>query len=264
MPTVAPHHVLDPDEQPHGALRRPLAPLNGQLPVAHDLLLLRYPGALRPLDRGGPPNWARQTLRTHPWVTVARAPSVTGPGEPWVPVMVRGPQRGQRFDAMAPRSTVARILRPEQLTDRLKLLPPRRVAAIPGLAALRAVTGLITDHRLAWGPIGAIGYELATGEPVAGPLSPLRLVLRAPAWLSRRDAMKLWRELGRLDVELDAELEIRNHVVPLDRYARGTVGRANSGRHPAQAAMSRVLRAMPRQVLHDIRQGESSHRGRRR
>ncbi|MFJ8473511.1 phosphoribosyl-dephospho-CoA transferase MdcG domain-containing protein [Kitasatospora sp. NPDC094011] len=154
---------------------------------------------------------------------------------------------------MAPRSTVARILRPEQLAARLELLPPRRAAAIPGLAALRAVTGLITDHRLAWGPIGAIGYELATGEPVAGPLSPLRLVLRAPAWLSRRDAMQLWWELDRLDVELDAELEIRNHVVPLDRYAWGTVGRANSGRHPTQAAMSRALRAMPRQVLDDIR-----------
>ncbi|MEV7598343.1 phosphoribosyl-dephospho-CoA transferase MdcG domain-containing protein [Kitasatospora sp. NPDC089797] len=244
MPVVAQPHVPDPDDRPPGVRRRASAPPNGHLPVAHDLLLLRHPGALRPLDPDGPPSWATRTLRAHPWVTVARAPSVTGSRELWVPVTVRGPQRGQRFDAMAPRSTVARILRPDQLVDRLDLLPPRRVAAIPALAALRAVTGLLADRPLTWGPIGAVGYELASGEPVAGPLGPLRLLLRSLVWLSRREASHLWRELRRLEVEIDAEMEIRNHVVRLDRYARGSVAGANPIAPSARSAISRALRPM--------------------
>ncbi|WP_406113660.1 phosphoribosyl-dephospho-CoA transferase MdcG domain-containing protein [Kitasatospora purpeofusca] len=222
-----------PSEDPHGGPRRlvgSLAALGGRLPGAHDLLLMQCTGSLRPLGGGELPSWARQVLRAHPWVTVARAPSVAGApvdtppdmpaaAETWIPVTVRGPERGQRLDALAPRAAVARMLRPEQLPDRLDLLPPGRVAAIPALAVLPAAGQLIADHRLAWGPIGAIGYELATGEPVAGPLSPLRVVLRAPQPVSRRDALQLRRALSRLRAPLQAELETRHGAVLLTEYA---------------------------------------------
>ncbi|MFF7592130.1 phosphoribosyl-dephospho-CoA transferase MdcG domain-containing protein [Kitasatospora purpeofusca] len=241
MTVAARPRVPRPSEDPHGGPRRlvgSLAALGGRLPGAHDLLLMQCTGSLRPLGGGEPPAWARQVLRAHPWVTVARAPAVAGSpvdtprpvhcprdvsaaAETWIPVTVRGPERGQRLDALAPRAAVARTLRPEQLPDRLGLLSATRIAAIPALAVLPAAGRLIADHRLAWGPIGAIGYELATGEPVAGPLSPLRVVLRAPQPVSRRDALQLRRALSRLRVPLQAELETRHGAVQLAEYAAG-------------------------------------------
>ncbi|MFJ9951181.1 phosphoribosyl-dephospho-CoA transferase MdcG domain-containing protein [Kitasatospora sp. NPDC091207] len=234
-----PHARRPLPEEHHGGPRRlvgPLAALDGRLPGPHDLLLLQCPGSLRPLGGGELPGWARAVLRAHPWVTVGRAPAVVGgpldtpspvrctrdpsaAPEHWLPVTVRGPERGQRLDALAPRSAVARTLRPEQVAGRQALLPPERAAAIPALAALPAAGQLVADHRLVWGPIGAVGYELGTGVPVTGPLSPLRLVLRAPQPVSRRDALHLRRALSRLAVPVQAELETRHGAVLLAEYA---------------------------------------------
>ncbi|MEV6972342.1 phosphoribosyl-dephospho-CoA transferase MdcG domain-containing protein [Kitasatospora sp. NPDC093806] len=239
MTVAARPHVPRPSEELHGGPRRlvgPLAALDGRLPGVHDLLLVQCPSSLRPLGGGALPDWARQVLRAHPWVTVGRASALVGAPadtphpvrctrdvsatpETWLPVTVRGPERGQRLDALAPRAAVARTLRPEQLPGRIGLLPAERVAAVPALVVLPLVGQLVMDHRLAWGPIGAIGYELATGEPVAGPLSPLRLVLRAPQPVSRRDALQLRRALSRLRVPVQAELETRHGAVLLAEYA---------------------------------------------
>ncbi|MER6301380.1 phosphoribosyl-dephospho-CoA transferase MdcG domain-containing protein [Kitasatospora sp. NPDC001539] len=228
-------------EELHDGPRRrvgPLAALAGRLPGTHDLLLMQCPSSLRPLTGGELPPWARTVLRAHPWVTVGRAPTVVGDPadlprplrcardeeaapEHWIPVTVRGPRPGQRLDALAPWSAVARTLRPEQLPERWGRLAPDRIAGIPALALLPEAARLVADHRLSWGPIGAAGHELGTGLPVAGPLSPLRLVLRAPHPVSRRDALQLRRALSRLPVPVQAELETRYGAVQLAEYAAG-------------------------------------------
>ncbi|MFD5465815.1 phosphoribosyl-dephospho-CoA transferase MdcG domain-containing protein [Kitasatospora sp. NPDC127059] len=229
-----------PEELHDGPRRRvgPLAALDGRLPGTHDLLLMQCPGSLRPMAGGELPGWARAVLRAHPWVTVGRAPAQVGaPADPprpqrctrdpeaapehWVPVTVRGARPGQRLDALAPWAAVARTLRPEQLAERRARLAPDRVGGIPALALLPEVGRLVADHRLPWGPIGAVGYELGTGLPVAGPLSPLRLVLRAPHPVSRRDALQLRRALSKLPVPVQAELETRYGAVQLTEYAAG-------------------------------------------
>ncbi|WP_195911022.1 phosphoribosyl-dephospho-CoA transferase MdcG domain-containing protein [Streptomyces kaniharaensis] len=226
-------------EEPHGGPRRlvgPLAALDGRLPGPHDLLLMQCPSSLRPLDGGELPDWARAVLRAQPWVTVGRAPTVVGSPtdtphpvrcprdvtaapEQWIPVTVRGPQRGQLLNALAPWAAVARTFRPEQLAARRELLAPERVAAVPALALLPVVGALVAEHRLTWGPIGAVGFELGTGAPVTGPMSPLRLVLRAPQPVSRRDALQLRRSLSKLPVPVQAELETRHGAVLLADYA---------------------------------------------
>ncbi|MEU9075003.1 phosphoribosyl-dephospho-CoA transferase MdcG domain-containing protein [Kitasatospora sp. NPDC004745] len=229
-----------PAEDLHDGPRRrvgPLAALDGRLPGPHDLLLMQCPGSLRPLAGGALPPWARAVLRAHPWVTVGRAPVLlaapTAPGpqrcarddapapDQWIPVTVRGARPGQRLDALAPWAAVARTLRPEQLVARRARLAPGRLADVPALALLPEVDRLVADHRLAWGPIGAVGYELGSGVPVAGPLSPLRLVLRAPHPVSRRDALQLRRALSKLPVPVQAELETRYGAVLLAEYAAG-------------------------------------------
>ncbi|MFJ8475336.1 phosphoribosyl-dephospho-CoA transferase MdcG domain-containing protein [Kitasatospora sp. NPDC094011] len=228
-------------EELHDGPRRrvgALAALDGRLPGTHDLLLMQCPGSLRPLAGGELPEWARQVLRAHPWVTVGRAHPVVGTPldlprpqrctrdpeaapEQWIPITVRGPRPGQRLDALAPWAAVARTLRPERLPDRRERLAPGRLTGIPALALLPEVGRLVADHRLVWGPIGAVGYELGTGVPVTGPLSPLRLVLRAPQPISRRDALQLRRALSKLPVPVQAELETRHGAVQLAEYAAG-------------------------------------------
>ncbi|MGW7443687.1 phosphoribosyl-dephospho-CoA transferase MdcG domain-containing protein [Kitasatospora sp. NPDC054795] len=235
-------HARRTAEDPHDGPRRrvgPLAALDGRLPGAHDLLLMQCPSSLRPLAGGELPPWARAVLRAHPWVTVGRAPAVVGnpvdlphpqrctrdpeaAPELWFPVTVRGPRPGQRMDALAPWAAVARTLRPEQLVERRERLAPERLAGIPALALLPEVGRLVADHRLPWGPIGAVGYELGSGVPVSGPLSPLRLVLRCPQPISRRDALQLRRALTKLPVPVQAELETRHGSVQLAEYASGT------------------------------------------
>ncbi|MGA5820725.1 phosphoribosyl-dephospho-CoA transferase MdcG domain-containing protein [Kitasatospora sp. NPDC094028] len=226
-------------DDPHDGPRRqvgPLAALDGRLPGPHDLLLMQCPSSLRPVTGGELPDWARAVLRAHPWVTVGRAPTVTGTPadlphpqrctrdpeaapEHWIPVTVRGPRPGQRLDALAPWAAVARTLRPERLAERRGRLAPERIAAVPALALLPEAGRLVADHRLPWGPIGAVGYELASGVPVTGPLSPLRLVLRAPQPVSRRDALQLRRALSKLPVPVQAELVTRHGAVLLAEYA---------------------------------------------
>ncbi|MFJ9694072.1 phosphoribosyl-dephospho-CoA transferase MdcG domain-containing protein [Kitasatospora sp. NPDC101183] len=231
------HHAPDHHDGPRRRVGS-MAALDGRLPGAHDLLLMQCPSSLRPLGGGELPDWARAVLRAHPWVTVGRAPATVGSPvdlphpqrcvrdpeaapELWFPVTVRGPRPGQRLDALAPWAAVARTIRPEQLVARRARLAPSRVLGIPALALLPEAGRIIADHRLPWGPIGAAAYELGTGVPVSGPLSPLRLVLRAPQPVSRRDALQLRRALSKLPVPVQAELETRHGAVQLAEYAAG-------------------------------------------
>jgi len=200
----------------------PVAARERRMPTAHDLLLLNCPSMLRPSLHGADrlPPWARAELRASPWVTVSRAPAVVGPGgEPWIPVTLRGHRREEWLSGYVPRSAVAVALRPEQLPDRWEELAAGRRSSVPALAALPEVRELMGGYRLIWGPIGAVGAELATGKPTTGPDSALRLLLRAPMPFSRREALLLRRKLRKLAVPVDAELETRHGAVSLAEYS---------------------------------------------
>ncbi|MFJ9520430.1 phosphoribosyl-dephospho-CoA transferase MdcG domain-containing protein [Kitasatospora sp. NPDC101801] len=239
MTTAAPrrrHRDSEQDEHP-GRPRRVVGPvpaMDGRAPTAHDLLLLHCPSSLRQTVSGGEPmpHWTRSVLRGNPWVTVRRAPVLAGfapdrvrctrdasaAPESWVPVSLRGPRLEQRATGYAPRSAVAVTLKPEQLPDRLEQLSPDRLL-IPALAALPAAAEVVEGYHLSWGPIGAVGCELATGVPVTASESPLRLLLRSPLPFSRRDALLLRRKLRKLPVWVEADLETRHGAVSLAEYS---------------------------------------------
>ncbi|AUG77359.1 hypothetical protein CFP65_2530 [Kitasatospora sp. MMS16-BH015] len=243
MPTAAPRRRSRREHLTEDQLGRPrrvvgpVTALDTRTPTAHDLLLLHCPDSLRrSVARHEPmPDWTKAVLRGNPWVTVRRAPvlaggpagdrpvrcrrDVTAAPESWIPIALRGAEREQRATGYAPRSAVAVALRPEQLPGRLAQLPEERREHIPALAALPKVGEIIGDYRLIWGPIGAVGCELATGAPAVGPTSPLRLLLRSPMPLSRRDALLLRRALRKLPVWVEAELETRHGAVSLAEYS---------------------------------------------
>ncbi|MER5636453.1 malonate decarboxylase holo-ACP synthase [Kitasatospora sp. NPDC002227] len=244
MPTAAPRrrsHRETLTEDHLGRPRRvvgPVAALDTRTPTAHDLLLLHCPNSLRRTVAGAEPlpGWTKAVLRGNPWVTVRRAPvlaggpadahgpvrcrrDVTAVPESWIPITLRGAEREQRVSGYAPRSAVAVTLRPEQLPGRLDQLPANRREHIPALAALPLAGEIIDSYRPVWGPIGAVGCELATGAPAVGPASPLRLLLRSPMPFSRRDALLLRRALRKLPVWVEAELETRHGAVSLAEYS---------------------------------------------
>jgi phosphoribosyl-dephospho-CoA transferase len=137
----------------------------------HDLLRLRDAHALEAVD---PPSWVAASLAAAPWVVVRRAASRGGR----IPVGVRGADRSERFAAWLPPAAVAEQARPEDLAPggRLERAPPR---PHPAFATLEALAPALDRSGLPWGPVGAAGFELATGRPALTGASDLDIVLRA-------------------------------------------------------------------------------------
>jgi phosphoribosyl-dephospho-CoA transferase len=55
----------------------------------------------------------------------------------------------------------------------------RRRASVPALVALAAAAPWLDALGLPWGPVGGIGFELATGIPVLTAASDVDLLVRA-------------------------------------------------------------------------------------
>jgi phosphoribosyl-dephospho-CoA transferase len=174
---------------------------------AHDLLWGMTPDQL-PAEA---PDWARQVLIDGLPVVVRRATGDAGS----VPVGVRGNHRAQRLAAWMARDAVQCRRRPEDLR-------PCASAETPALAALGAVTPILDDLDLPWGPTGATAYQLATGLTVLHQASDLDLVVRSTAFFSREHARALQLALSHVPCRIDLQLETPNGAVALAEWAAGT------------------------------------------
>jgi phosphoribosyl-dephospho-CoA transferase len=129
--------------------------------------------------------WVERSLQEAPFVVVRRANLFDG----MVPVGVCGSLRKQRFDTyLAPESIRNRIT-PEQLTPARGWLANARAEEIPALKVLAGLEEELPDFPLTYGPIGSIGFELASGLPIATSTSDLDLLIRA----TERVSMQLAR-----------------------------------------------------------------------
>jgi phosphoribosyl-dephospho-CoA transferase len=140
-------------------------------PRPHDLVALRRPAALDGTVVRVP-DWVAPALRRTLTVVVRRAPR----GDDRVPVGVRGSRRDQRHGTWVRHADIARTTTPEHLAARLAGGAPRP----PLVAAL--LTDLARELAdLAWGPVGSVGFELATGVPAVRPTSDVDLLVRGHA-----------------------------------------------------------------------------------
>jgi phosphoribosyl-dephospho-CoA transferase len=153
------------------------------------------------------------SLARTPVVVVRRA----GRRGALVPVGVRGWRRGERFAAWLPEARVLHRLRPEELAVRRGWLG----RDAPQLSALVAVEAILGAHGLSWGPVGSVGFELATGVACVTPESDVDLVVRAPAALPPDVARRLHAALAALPVRIDVQLETSAGGVALSEYAAG-------------------------------------------
>ena len=172
----------------------------------HDLIRLREPIALAVNEPA--PSWVEPVLRRTPWVVVRRGHVRDG----MMPVGVRGLTRSQRFAAFASIAEIADRLSPEDLAGSSYVLSQKRKDAVPALAALDRVAGLLMRRGHHWGPGGSVGFEIATGAATATASSDLDLILRQDRQLEPNKATDLLAALAkaaapaRIDVMLETPM----------------------------------------------------------
>jgi phosphoribosyl-dephospho-CoA transferase len=161
--------------------------------------------------------WVERSLQEAPFVVVRRANLFDG----MIPVGVRGSLRKQRFAAyLAPESIRNRIT-PEQLTPVRGWLANARAEEIPALKVLARLEEELSDFPLTYGPIGSIGFELASGLPIATSTSDLDLLIRATERVSMQLAQELVTIFSGSPCRVDAQLETPRGAVALTEYASG-------------------------------------------
>lgn len=177
----------------------------------HDLVRLGDPAALL---TGTEPAWVAESLIGTPWAVVRRGTAPHG----HLAVGVRGPARHQRYAAQIPGRTVLRVTRPEQLR------PPGDAAAdrTPALAALRAIRPALDGLGHDWGPVGGVGFELATGRPTTTAASDLDVVVRCDPLPGTGWAVALLDAFRALPVRVDCLLETRAGAIALAELATGS------------------------------------------
>lgn len=161
--------------------------------------------------------WVERSLQEAPFVVVRRANLSDG----MIPVGVRGSLRKQRFAAyLAPESIRNRIT-PEQLTPARGWWANPRAEEIPALKVLARLEEELPDFPLTYGPIGSIGFELASGLPIATSTSDLDLLIRATERFPMQLAQELVTIFSGSPCRVDAQLEIPRGAVALTEYASG-------------------------------------------
>jgi len=161
----------------------------------HDLVRLS-PRAVARIARDAPA-WVGTSLERAPWATVRRAHELEG-----IAIGIRGEDRAQRFAAVAVREEIEAIVVPEELAN---AVPPRRHGAFE---ALERVMTAARASELHAGPIGAAGYELATGVPALRESSDLDVLVRAEP---SHEALPAFAGiLAGLPIRIDVEVAFAN------------------------------------------------------
>lgn len=174
----------------------------------HDLLRLTGDAALG----AALPAWAAASLAACPWVVVRRAPHPPG----LIPIGVRGPGRWQRHAALARAGAVTGRVPPEELNRRR----PRDSRLAVTLSAVNLRLAAELGGGAVWGPVGSVGFELATGQPVTHHASDLDLLVRTPRRLTQTLAMRLMTAFATLPGTVDCQLETPRGGISLIEWAR--------------------------------------------
>ncbi|GAA2531462.1 malonate decarboxylase holo-ACP synthase [Winogradskya humida] len=145
-------------------------------PQVHDLLHLGDLDAVRRANPDAPP-WVWQHLAPSAWVVVRRPEASNG----LIPAGARGDGRTQRQALDVPEASITEVVTPHQLTTRLLDQPPAGAIA-EAMAMLRGWFTALDAAGLDWGPVGAVGFELATGRRVTRASSDLDIVIRITDW----------------------------------------------------------------------------------
>lgn len=176
----------------------------------HDLLWISKDTELLSL---GQPAWVRDALTQSSVVVVRRADAPPG----FIPVGIRGSSRGQRHAAFLRKADVLACRTPESLAAEQVWHEASVALPLPLLRALKMVGEFSRRNHLVWGPVGSVGYQLATGTPVTGAASDLDMLVRCDASLSRA-CLRALHTIHPGLVRVDVILEGPAGAVALEEY----------------------------------------------
>lgn len=189
----------------------------------HDLLWIADDAELcRELQ----PAWVHDALRRMPVVVVRRAEARPG----FAAVGIRGPRRELRFAASVKLRDVRNLRSPESLASERGWRENLAAISAHLREALALFDELSNREKFVWGPVGSVGYQLATGLCVTTSESDVDVLIRCevppdrPLLSAVRDMAR--KSTARLDVILEgppgavALEELRSHDVLL-KTSRG-------------------------------------------
>jgi phosphoribosyl-dephospho-CoA transferase len=128
-----------------------------------------------------------------------------------------GINRNQRWGGFADSADVKERLRPSQLSSQMA---HHTRSAIPALESLSWLEEQLDKSELDWGPVGSVGFELATGRQVVTGTSDLDIALFAPTRFTRGAARNLWNVMRAAPAKIDVRVETPNCGFSLEEYAR--------------------------------------------
>lgn len=178
-------------------------------PRPHDLLWLNNADALLDIQEA----WV--TSQWHPGLPVVVRRDANDSDE--IPVGVRGMKREQRAAGWVKAAAVSRVVTPEELAERQRLLHSPFVSQPPVQAAILLTT---FAWPWLWGITGSTGYALATEIPVLHADSDLDLVIRAPEPLTN-DELRQWQaQVDTLPCRADTQIETPFGAFALNEWLR--------------------------------------------
>jgi len=148
-------------------------------------------------------------LQPTPFVVVRRA----CPRREWIPIGVRGPSRSERYGGWLHEDSVLRLYDPPSLKE----VPPKR--SLPSFEALSLLKKLWSGMELEWGPVGSVGFELASGAEAVSPDSDLDLLIYASQPFSCAFARELIECRATLPATLDVQVTTDAGSFALAEYA---------------------------------------------
>jgi phosphoribosyl-dephospho-CoA transferase len=93
--------------------------------------------------------------------------------------------------------------------------------ALEALFWLELQLDKLDKSQLDWGPVGSVGFELATGQQMVTATSDLDIALFAPTRFTRETARDLWSVMSVAPAKVDVRVETPYCGFSLEEYARG-------------------------------------------
>src|SRR5258705_10220241 len=196
----------------------------------HDLLWISKDAELCSSHQ---PAWLRDALKRSPVVVVRRAEAPPG----LIPVGIRGLAREQRHATFLRKDDVLACRTPESLVAEQVWHEFSPTLPLPLLDALKVVSEFSKRKHLVWGPIGSVGYQLATGMPSASFASDLDLLVRCDDLLSHT-CLQTLHAIQPGHVRLDVILEGPQGAVALQEYLQNPQALIKTVRGPRIAAFT--------------------------
>ncbi|MBB5046213.1 phosphoribosyl-dephospho-CoA transferase [Rhodopseudomonas rhenobacensis] len=181
----------------------------------HDLVWIDEPRTL--ISETPTPAWVFAALDSEPVAVVRRGRAAEG----LIPVGIRGAARNERFAGAVSLGSVTKRVEPGDLLIDRHEPTAARFATIPALRGFLAVEVALAGLAWPWGPVGSVGFELATGRPTATVSSDLDLVVYAEQPIAEQVGRELLRTVDAVDGTADIQVETPQGCFSLREYCNG-------------------------------------------